>query len=68
MGGRAVEGTGLENRQRVKAFEGSNPSPSASLVTLEPPVSKASRGFLAAHFGRYRILKCENNWGVEQKR
>jgi hypothetical protein len=29
MGGRAVEGTGLENRQTRKRLEGSNPSPSA---------------------------------------
>jgi hypothetical protein len=28
-GDRVVEGTGLENRQGVKAFEGSNPSSSA---------------------------------------
>ena len=30
MGGRAVEGTGLENRQGRKSFVGSNPTPSAS--------------------------------------
>jgi hypothetical protein len=29
MGGRVVEGTGLENRQTRKRLEGSNPSPSA---------------------------------------
>lgn len=29
MGGRAVEGTGLENRQTWKRFVGSNPTPSA---------------------------------------
>jgi hypothetical protein len=29
-GGRAVEGTGLENRQRRKSLVGSNPTPSAS--------------------------------------
>ena len=29
MGGRAVECTGLENRQRRKSFVGSNPTPSA---------------------------------------
>jgi hypothetical protein len=28
MGGRVVEGTGLENRQTRKRLEGSNPSPS----------------------------------------
>lgn len=32
MGGRAVEGTGLENRQWGNLFEGSNPSPSASWI------------------------------------
>ena len=30
MGGRVVEGTGLENRQTRKRLEGSNPSPSAN--------------------------------------
>jgi hypothetical protein len=30
MGGRVVEGTGLENRQARKRLEGSNPSPSAN--------------------------------------
>jgi hypothetical protein len=29
MGGRAVEGTGLENRQGRKLLVGSNPTPSA---------------------------------------
>jgi hypothetical protein len=28
-GGRAVEGTGLENRQRLTSLVGSNPTPSA---------------------------------------
>ena len=32
MGGRAVEGTGLENRQGCKPLVGSNPTPSASRV------------------------------------
>ena len=32
MGGRVVEGTGLENRQTRKRLEGSNPSPSAILL------------------------------------
>ncbi len=30
MGGRAVEGTGLENRQACKRLVGSNPTPSAT--------------------------------------
>src|SRR5687768_16207274 len=33
MGGRAVEGTGLENRQTFTRLEGSNPSPSAIIPT-----------------------------------
>jgi hypothetical protein len=37
MGGRVVEGTGLENRQACKRLEGSNPSPSAS--TLATPMT-----------------------------
>ncbi len=48
MGGRAVEGTGLENRQGWKLFVGSNPTPSAIflsvLVTkcgaISPPVNR----------------------------
>ncbi len=32
-GGRVVEGTGLENRQGVKALEGSNPSLSANIMS-----------------------------------
>jgi hypothetical protein len=34
MGGRVVEGTGLENRQARKRLEGSNPSPSANIPPL----------------------------------
>jgi hypothetical protein len=34
MGGRAVEGTGLENRQACKRLVGSNPTPSASVLKL----------------------------------
>ena len=34
MGGRAVEGTGLENRQGRKSLVGSNPTPSA--IELNP--------------------------------
>jgi hypothetical protein len=32
MGGRAVEGTGLENRQTRKGLVGSNPTPSANIA------------------------------------
>ena len=35
MGGRAVEGTGLENRQGRKSLVGSNPTPSAKYKDLE---------------------------------
>ena len=34
MGGRVVEGTGLENRQARKRLEGSNPSPSANYASI----------------------------------
>ena len=34
MGGRVVEGTGLENRQARKRLEGSNPSPSANIPSM----------------------------------
>jgi hypothetical protein len=37
MGGRAVEGTGLENRQGRKSFVGSNPTPSASFISSKGP-------------------------------
>ena len=36
MGGRAVEGTGLENRQGCKLLVGSNPTPSASSRLSDP--------------------------------
>jgi hypothetical protein len=34
MGGRAVEGTGLENRQGCKPLVGSNPTPSTIFFEL----------------------------------
>ena len=34
MGARVVEGTGLENRQGVTPFVGSNPTPSAKKHTI----------------------------------
>src|SRR5205085_9116304 len=68
MGGRAVEGTGLENRQGCKPLVGSNPTPSASRVWsggdgncrpqfCRPQVLKgcscpADHGFQAASRGR----------------
>jgi hypothetical protein len=36
MGGRAVEGTGLENRQGVTPLVGSNPTPSAKRSRIVP--------------------------------
>jgi len=35
MGGRVVEGTGLENRKTRERFEGSNPSPSPISVRCQ---------------------------------
>src|SRR5690242_13523264 len=40
MGGRVVEGTGLENRQGRESLVGSNPTPSASC----PQISTVQRG------------------------
>jgi hypothetical protein len=51
MGGRVVEGTGLENRQARKRLEGSNPSPSASyrynilIAQNNPSYNEASHPF-----------------------
>ena len=36
MGGRAVEGPGLENRQGCKLLVGSNPTPSATYPSTNP--------------------------------
>ncbi len=48
MGGRAVEGTGLENRQGRKSFVGSNPTPSAITSLTNPdrrrPTKSAQSG------------------------
>jgi hypothetical protein len=44
MGGRVVEGTGLENRQTCKRLEGSNPSPSASAARLNPRAHEQTFG------------------------
>jgi hypothetical protein len=43
-GGRVVDCTGLENRQCRKAFEGSNPSPSAQKIGI----SKKNAGVVTA--------------------
>ena len=54
MGGRAVEGTGLENRQGLTLLVGSNPTPSANLAG-EPPIS--------AHFRDQIFLVIATMWG-----
>ena len=45
MGGRVVEGTGLENQQACKRLVGSNPTPSANChktLTKKDPVETGS--------------------------
>ncbi len=60
MGGRAVEGTGLENRQTGNRLVGSNPTPSASRWTRDlsaeirarlraGPIGKATQSDTAKH-------------------
>src|SRR5262249_5029013 len=52
MGGRVVEGTGLENRQTRKRLEGSNPSPSAiTLLTFLENISAKVTSTLARSAG-----------------
>jgi hypothetical protein len=58
MGGRVVEGTGLENRQARKRLEGSNPSPSASIV----PTSYSATGLLD-RAGAFALLHREILFG-----
>src|SRR6185295_10668195 len=58
MGGRAVEGTGLENRQGRKSFVGSNPTPSA--IALNPNVSDVGlHGPLTRSFLVCKSRSCE---------
>ena len=47
MGGRVVEGTGLENRQGGNSFVGSNPTPSAIMLGEDD-----SKGLLAICYVR----------------
>ena len=47
MGGRVVEGTGLENRQTFARFVGSNPTPSAK--TNSPEWTGLTTRVLHAH-------------------
>src|ERR1700686_4001368 len=66
MGGRAVEGTGLENRQRFTPLVGSNPTPSATTQArsdhdndfMNPPEWR--NRLLNQHDGRYApaIARC----------
>src|SRR5436189_4901535 len=71
MGGRAVEGTGLENRQGCKLLVGSNPTPSAN-----PPFRSVSdclaphprpRVFLTflSSVVSHRIVLSQHEWGNE---
>ena len=53
-----VEGTGLENRQGVKLFEGSNPSLSAK----KP--SSSLRGFFCS-IGRCLFRNLGRRWNVQ---
>ena len=45
MGGRVVEGSGLENRRACKRTVGSNPTPSASTSLLFRPPSVLTEGY-----------------------
>ena len=47
MGGRVVEGTGLENQQGCKLFVGSNPTPSANQLFQQVRLSPENSKFLA---------------------
>ena len=42
MGGRVVEGTGLENRQARKGLVGSNPTPSAICLSAAAGITAIS--------------------------
>src|SRR5437016_2239 len=71
MGGRAVEGTGLENRQGCKLLVGSNPTPSAAppfLAVSGYPDSKhkprETLPFQSSVVSR-RIVLSQHRWGNE---
>jgi hypothetical protein len=53
MGGRAVECTGLENRQRRKSLVGSNPTPSAFFGST-----------VAFRRARYRFIHVIESWST----
>jgi hypothetical protein len=57
-GGRAVEGSGLENRQGCKPLEGSNPSLSATFEQGAQRLIGAARRLLRPGGGRRSVLRC----------
>ena len=59
MGGRAVEGTGLENRQGGDSFVGSNPTPSATFFFLHLQINKS--GINTALFV-YTLISWLHRW------
>jgi hypothetical protein len=65
-GGRAVEGTGLENRQRRKSLVGSNPTPSASAQCQNPTAAVANKLWDSAMAGNVTAmifwLKAQAGW------
>lgn len=46
MGGRVVDGTGLENRHGGNVIVGSNPTPSASLLLFMPISTNSKTGYI----------------------
>jgi hypothetical protein len=62
MGGRAVEGTGLENRQGRKFLVGSNPTPSAILSLLAAPANEVRDAWREA--GRAGNIVCQEIRGL----
>src|SRR5215831_19005221 len=66
-GGRAADCTGLENQQRRKAFEGSNPSPSASRVPVRRfslGLAGSSGGPVVRYLRSYLFVFDSRNWVV----
>ena len=62
-GGRAVEGTGLENRQARKGLVGSNPTPSAISLFLDV-LDHSTIPHLAREISRILFLVISANSGV----
>ncbi len=73
MGGRVVEGTGLENQQAGNRLVGSNPTPSAILrisrqfASLMPPMGRADRAAPAWALGGESELSPSLSAPLEQK-